>query len=552
MRNKGFTLVELLAVIVILAVISLIATPMVLGVIEKSKKSAAIESANGILDAAEKNMIESMLSGESKTRYDLSNDNSLSYKGEKPESGILLIDDKGKMSIKAKINGYCVLKTYNGTTPTIVDDSICEGNYKETILNGTDPVLKDKLIPVTIKDNGEVTYADITTEWYDYENKVWANAVILVDSPSKIYSVGDVILESDIEAYFVWIPKYSYKLWDLGNYDSITNIDESKVHSIDIVFGTNNTSDTKEGECTTPLTSGESGNCEVGDYMTHPAFITLGVNGLWVGKFETGYSGATSALEAKVNSDDEKMIIVKPNVYSWRGINVSNAYNASLDYNTNLESHMMKNTEWGAVAYLHHSKYGSSTELMFNNNSDYLTGYASVKSPTCGNPGENEECNKYGTTSDITQVYNTKVGYKASTTGNISGVYDMAGGTWEYMASYMEGQLGSSGLIQTTIDANTKYFDIYSSSSSITSYNQRILGDATGDNGPFSLIEIIPSKIYYSNSWYDDFSIFIESSNPWFIRGGHYKDGIMSGIFDFNRQTGSTNMAIGFRLVLAP
>ena len=57
MRNKGFTLVELLAVIVILAIISLIATPMVLGVIEKSKKSAAIESANGIMDAAEKNMI---------------------------------------------------------------------------------------------------------------------------------------------------------------------------------------------------------------------------------------------------------------------------------------------------------------------------------------------------------------------------------------------------------------------------------------------------------------------------------------------------------------
>ena len=549
MRNKGFTLVELLAVIVILAVISLIATPMVLGVIEKTKKSAAIESANGIMDAAEKNMIESMLNGESKTRYDLTNDTSLSYKGEKPESGILLIDDKGKMSIKVKINGYCVLKTYNGTTPTIVDDSICEGNYKETILNGTDPVLKDKLVPVTIKDNGEVTYADTSMEWYDYENKIWANAVILVSSPSQTYSVGDTILESDIESYFVWIPKYSYKLWDLGNYDSVTDIDTSKVHSIDIVFGTTNTSDTKAGECTTPLTSGESGNCVVGDYMTHPAFITLGVNGIWVGKFETGYKGATTKEEAQQNVVDATKIIVKPNTYSWRNMTVSNMYNTALAYNTNLESHMMKNTEWGAVAYLHHSIYGSSTELMINNNSNFLTGYASVKLPTCGWTGDNRDCNKFGTTSDITIAYNTTVGYKASTTGNMSGIYDMAGGTIEYMAAYISGVSGSSGFSTLPIG---KYVDIYDASSATTTYNYRILGDATGEMGPFGLNTVISDKTYNQSSWYADISAFVHSGEPWFLRGGDRNLGTRAGAFYFLREKGGTNNAICFRLVLAP
>ena len=549
MRNKGFTLVELLAVIVILAVISLIATPMVLGVIEKSKKSAAIESVNGIMDAAEKNMIESMLNGESKTRYDLSNDTSLSYKGEKPESGILLIDEKGKMSIKAKINGYCVMKKYNESTPYIVDDSICEGNYKETILNGTDPVLKDKLVPVIIKDNGEVTYADITTEWYDYENKRWANAVILVDSPSKTYSVGDTILESDIESYFVWIPKYSYKLWDLGNYDSVTDIDTSKVHSIDIVFGTNNTSDTKEGECTTPLTSGDSGNCEVGDYMTHPAFITLGVNGIWVGKFETGYKGATTKEEAQQNVVDATKIIVKPNTYSWRNNTVSNMYTTALAYNDNLESHMMKNTEWGAVAYLHHSRYGSSTELMLNNNSDWKTGYASVKSPTCGWTGDNRDCNKQGTTSDITSAYNTTVGYKASTTGNMSGIYDMAGGTHEYMAAYISGTAGSSGF--ATLPTG-KYVDIYDASSAATTYNYRILGDATGEMGPFGLNTVISDKTYNQSSWYAEDSYFVVSGDPWFSRGGSHDNGTEAGAFNFSRFTGGTYTFIGFRLVLAP
>ena len=549
MKNKGFTLIELLAVIVILAVISLIATPMVLGVIEKSKRSAAIESVNGIMDAAEKNMIESMLNGESKTKYDLSTDTSLSYKGEKPESGMLLINEKGKMSIKAKINGYCVMKKYNESTPNIVDNSICEGNYKEEILNGTDPVLKDKLVPVTIKDSGEVTYADTNIEWYDYENKIWANAVILVSNPSKTYSAGDTILEDDIESYFVWIPKYSYKLWDLENYDSITDIDTSKVHSIDIVFGTTNTSDEKEGECTTPLVSGESGNCEVGDYMTHPAFITLGVNGIWVGKFETGYKGATSISEAEQNVVDATKIIVKPNTYSWRNMTVSNMYNTALAYNSNLNSHMMKNTEWGAVAYLHHSKYGSSTELMINNNSDWKTGYASVKSPTCGYTEDNRDCNKYGTTSDITLPYNTGTGYKASTTVNISGIYDMAGGTWEYMAAYISGKAKSSGF--ATLPTG-KYVDIYDSLSTITSYKYRILGDATGEMGPFGLNTVISDKTYNQSSWYANSSYFVDYDGPWFDRGGAYSNGTQVGVFNFDRSTGVAQSYIGFRLVLAP
>ena len=44
-RNKGFTLVELLAVIVILALIALIATPIILNVINDAKKQAAKDSA---------------------------------------------------------------------------------------------------------------------------------------------------------------------------------------------------------------------------------------------------------------------------------------------------------------------------------------------------------------------------------------------------------------------------------------------------------------------------------------------------------------------------
>ena len=53
MKKKGFTLVELLAVIVILAIIALIATPLILNVIENSKKGAFKTSVIGIMESAE-------------------------------------------------------------------------------------------------------------------------------------------------------------------------------------------------------------------------------------------------------------------------------------------------------------------------------------------------------------------------------------------------------------------------------------------------------------------------------------------------------------------
>ena len=72
--------------------------------------------------------------------------------------------------------------------------------YKEEILNGADPVLGDEMIPVTLDCKGNVKYANLYTPWYSYEEKRWANAVLLVDSPSQTYKTGDTILEKDIES----------------------------------------------------------------------------------------------------------------------------------------------------------------------------------------------------------------------------------------------------------------------------------------------------------------------------------------------------------------
>ena len=55
MKNKkGFTLIELLAIIVILAVIAVITVPVIINIIENSRKGAATDSAYGYVEAVEK------------------------------------------------------------------------------------------------------------------------------------------------------------------------------------------------------------------------------------------------------------------------------------------------------------------------------------------------------------------------------------------------------------------------------------------------------------------------------------------------------------------
>jgi len=432
--------------------------------------------------------------------------------------------------------------------------------YNESILNGTYPVLEDPLIPVIIENDGTVKKADLSTEWYSYANKKWANAIILKDESTKNnYKTNDVIEENAIESYFVWIPRYRYKIFNEGNYTTLTTI-ETKEQEIEVVF------EDKE----TTLSTGST----VGSWLTHPAFTSFNTNGMWVGKFETGKNSGID------NTRNASQIQIKPNVTSWKNIQVANAFYTSYDYKRNLESHLMKNTEWGAVAYLQHSKYGSQESVRINNNSDYVTGYAAVNEPTCGYTGVNEECNAYGNTNDVTLPYNTEVGYKASTTGNISGIYDMSGGAWEYVMGVMVDQSGlpmsgrsniyNSGFngplgCPNCIGADSsiteikngyswpdkRYYDTYEYGTNEQHFERRILGDATGEVGPFNTTTY-NGETRNVGSWYSDYAHFVYLYNPWFIRGSRIGVGIISGVFAFTNEFGQAHDKNSFRVVLSP
>ena len=373
---------------------------------------------------------------------------------------------------------------------------------KDTIPNA--PVLAEGMIPITYSDTLS-TWVKANTKntnfnWYDYSNKMWANAVMVTSDKRDTYmnaEVGTEVKEDDVLAYYVWIPRYRYKLFNVD----FTGGTSPQVIDVEFVYGTLRQND--ETTCQVSDTGEETcQNKANGNWYTHPAF-TLGdteLKGIWVGKFEKTGSTTTPT--------------VKPGVSPLGNITVANMYNTgklfrSTDYITSnginqSDSHMMKNIEWGAVAYLKQSNYGLGiTDIGINNNSSYYTGGGSGTS------------------------YKTNTGQ--STTGNITGVYDMSGGADEYVMGNYKKTAGYSGLTISTVPI--QHIDIYAGSG----VNYSHLGDALGETA----------------GWYIDFARFLNSSNPWFLRGGYIINGDSAGVFFFDGTAGESYDDVGFRVVLS-
>ena len=274
-----------------------------------------------------------------------------------------------------------------------------------------------------------------------------------------------------------------------------------------------------------------------------------------------------NVTEAEQNVNDTSKIQIKPNVYAGRYINLANAHLNSYNYKRELDSHTMKNTEWGAVAYLSHSAYGIQDSIRLNNNVDYVTGYQAHNEPTCGYTGANEECNRYCNDNTCNTAYpNSDL---ASTTGNITGIFDMSGGSWEYVMAVMQNQTGtlfsgyneqyfsgfsgplttSSTIINGLNFPEEQYYDIYNYNMQESHYNDRILGDASGEIGPF--YGTTAGSQYSMSSWYNDVAEF-PASFPWGRRSGGHKFGTQAGIFNTYHGGGHENVDSSFRIILTP
>ena len=98
----------------------------------------------------------------------------------------------------------------------------------------------------------------------------------------------------------------------------------------------------------------------------------------------------------------------------------------------------------------------------------------------------------------------------------------------------------------------SKYYDIYNFLEENVGYVNRILGDATGEMGPFGYATYLIEKMEIEiGSWYDDVGQdFVKISSPYFIRGSARRDGTMAGVFGFSSTSGA--MHGSFRLILTP
>ena len=362
---------------------------------------------------------------------------------------------------------------------------VADGNYNASKGVNT-PKLGSGMTPIKWNGSSWVNTTGSDKDWYDYTAKKWANA------------------KTSDGSMWVWIPRYAYSI--TSGYHSST------AGNIEIEFMKGLTNETSTGRTTFQNASGQ------GNWNIHPAFnYGTTVSGLWVAKFEASRSNATSSSAGSNNT-----IKIQPGVQSWRSITVNDIYTNCLNYNKTLNSHMMKNDEWGAVAYLSKSKYGKNAEVDINSDSSYYTGGGS------GN------------------AYVTNVGQ--STTGTVHGVYDMSGGAWEYVAAYVNN--GNSNLTNygsSLVNGDAKTKNVYSKGSSDSrdnnySANSGKYGDAvyeTSANGNSS-----------SSSWYGDCSNFPYTSGPFFERGGNYNNGTGAGVFYFSNSNGISYGGDSFRPVL--
>ena len=374
------------------------------------------------------------------------------------------------------------------------------------------------------------------SEWFDYSKKKWANIMLRdglkvdgVPDASKAYlseMEGEKVLEEG--SMFVWIPRYAYQIESRYHSNSVG------VVNIDFMIGTTDIS--TKGRIVWNNKSGEK------NWNIHPAFEYNGaVEGIWVAKFEA------SSVQGNMNmpeGDDTitKTLQIKPGKQSWRYISVGTAYTVCLNYRKELNSHLTKSTEWGAVAYLAESVYGKNDVIWTNPNSNYITGQAGT------------EYLQYSTI----QTYNydnQTYGVQASTTGNIYGIYDMAGGAWEETASYINNEKGKESLeiyAQSLKNAPNYAKDVYYANTQDTSKSNYIANkDKYGD-------AVWETSNLESNSeekgdfaWHDNFIDFPCTDEPIIYRGGSCTE--LAGIYSVSKNLGDAkNEKYGFRVILAP
>lgn len=209
-KNKAFTIVELLAVIVVLAVVLAIAVPRIMKSVEESNKASFKLTGENLMKEAMNQHIQEGMLGEKE--YTIENKrfvgNSLKVTGNLPNNGFIFINDKSKVAFALSNDKYCLKKNIYFDDIEITNDIIdCELDTAipsrcfqvfdisdtETEITGylidcpRDVVIPSILNGKTVTSIGEYAFGShSTTGWYKEE-------------PGKVAYNGSVNSNLDIE-----------------------------------------------------------------------------------------------------------------------------------------------------------------------------------------------------------------------------------------------------------------------------------------------------------------------------------------------------------------
>ena len=445
------------------------------------------------------------------------------------------------------------------------------------------PKLATGMTAVYWKANGqevELTSSSSKSEWnkwYSYTAQTGSTATA-GSGTSKWANAVTKDENGNITGYWVWIPRYEYKLTAPAS--------GAKAGTIDVNFIPTSKPTASSGYKIPPVFTSD----------TNKGGWDSELPGFWVAKYPAGYQKSTVNTSGVVQNGSDTVVysslkytnpgnsytnvlgqnlsttnnayasqnisypVFKPLTYTYNCINIDSMYRISQDIKNKYEfyrlsnttdSHLMKNSEWGAVAYLAWSQYGrNATEPNINNvnlnNKDSKNIYAVTGMTAAGTDTAHTNGSFVG------NAYNTPTGQLGSTTGNITGVYDMSGCVWEYVAGYINNTSGASerntcgaSLMSATAKYSTVYPHNSSSDSAVNNWAATNVATRYGD-------AVKETSTTDSTGWNGDASIFPYSSYPFFQRGGNYSSTAFAGLFAFDYINGRANNSYGFRVCLVP
>ncbi len=478
------------------------------------------------------------------------------------------------------------------------------------------PKLGEGMIPVYYENGWKKTdSSNKDKNWYEYDtqNKKWANAVTVKEAKREEYKAagtGSSILEEDIIGMYVWIPRYAYKITKGYHPEEEASLPIEGEIEIQFLYGVEDKY--KGGEAIrSNQTNGE-------EYVVHPAFTGEAENGgrkeitgFWVGKFEASSNTTTEenpnlgVKYGRTNNETDE-ITIRPNVTSWRAITVQQIYEAckrmtaegNIHGLRGIEAHMMKNSEWGAIAYLTQSDYGNKQtnadansgvwanpyhegDIVENENATYkhnlyyttMTGMVgssrdeaiSGASKAIGNIDKSnpdtisityqnyaEDGSESGSPYTRTYYrYQTEEGQRGSSTGNIYGIYDLSGGAWEHMASYLTN--GTTSYVEYFRNLEPGEKQEYAGTGEENNETDRKANYQANSNKYGDAIwetSRNDAGAAWNLSWNSDYANFPYLGDPFFLRGGAFYSEVSAGTFAFAYSSGSESSDRGFHPVL--